>query len=266
MAGVPADVADQLYAVPPRRFVAERDAAAARARTAGDPETARAIGKLRRPTVAAWVVNLLARHRPDLVTELAELAEALRAAQRDRHGGTLRDLTAQRRKVVSALVRSAEALAREADPEAGGLPLAEVEATLSAALADPEVAAQVRAGRLQRPVSYAGFGGPAEPAGTGAAPPGGVGRPAAEPEQAREEQLARLRDQAAEAEAELRRASGARAELAAELAGIDDRLAELTARRAEVARRLGRAEEAEKAARRASDRAGRRLTHALGSG
>lgn len=266
MVEVPAQVADQLYAVPPRRFVAERDAAVARARTAGDAEIARAITRLRRPTVAAWLVNLLALRRPELLAELAVLAEALQAAQRELQGGMLRDLTAQRRSVVSALVRSAEALAREVDPDAAGgtLPLAEVESTLTAALADPQVAAQVRAGRLQRPVSYTGFGAPSgatagiSPAASQAG--GRGGRTAqAEREQARAAALAQAREAAGAAEAELQRTAGVRQELSDELAGIDDRLAELNARRAEVTGQLGEAERAERSARKAMERAGRRL-------
>jgi DNA repair exonuclease SbcCD ATPase subunit len=59
--------------------------------------------------------------------------------------------------VVSALVSSARQLAQAEEPGIK-LPLGEVEATLSAALAEPDVAAQVRTGRLIRSASYAGFG------------------------------------------------------------------------------------------------------------
>ncbi|HLV58261.1 MAG TPA: hypothetical protein VKY81_05235 [Natronosporangium sp.] len=273
MGEIPEQVARELYAVPPRRFVQRRDAAVSRARAAGDPRLARAIARLRRPTVAAWLVNLLAHRRPDLVAELTDLAGALQDAQRQLHGGTLRDLTAQRRKVVSALVRTAESLAREADPDArGALPLADVEATLGAALADPQVAAQVRAGRLERPVSYTGFGAPAagggpadRPRATAATAPGR--ERAGERERAREEELARAREEerrqarsaAAAAAAERDRASAARRALTDELADIDRALAELADRRADVAVRLGEAEAAERTARRAAERAERRL-------
>ncbi|WBC13954.1 hypothetical protein O7600_22970 [Micromonospora sp. WMMA1998] len=160
MPGPPADVVRRLYATPPDRFVAARDAAVAEARQAGDPRTAREIGRLRRPTVAAWLVNLLAIRRPELVADLTQLAEALRAAQRDLRGGTLRELSAQRRAVVGALVAEVRRLAaaEPAAPPAGKLPLGEVEATLNAALSDTEVAEQVRAGRLLRASHYAGFG------------------------------------------------------------------------------------------------------------
>ncbi len=121
MAEVPAEVIRRLYAAPPDRFVAARDAAVAQARQSGDPRTAREIAKLRRPTVAAWLVNLLAIRRPELVADLTQLAESLRAAQRDLRGGTLRELSAQRRAVVGALVAEVRRLAaaEPAAPPAG---------------------------------------------------------------------------------------------------------------------------------------------------
>ncbi|HEY0700615.1 MAG TPA: hypothetical protein VGD43_22760, partial [Micromonospora sp.] len=160
MPTVPGEVLERLYARPPDGFVAARSAAAAEVRGAGDPATARAIGELRKPTVAAWLVNLLAWRRPELVDELVELSAALRSAQRDLRGAELRQLAAERREVVAALVSTARDLAVEADPRlaTGKLPLGEVEATLIAALSDADVAEQVRSGSLTRAAHYAGFG------------------------------------------------------------------------------------------------------------
>ncbi|MEU7751052.1 hypothetical protein AB0B57_28575 [Micromonospora sp. NPDC049101] len=160
MPGPSAELVQQLYRIPPDRFVAARDAAVAEARRAGDPGTARQVARLRRPTVAAWLVNLLAIQRPELVADLVQLADALRTAQRELRGARLRELSAQRRAVVGALVAEVRRLAAaEPDaPPASRLPLAEVEATLNAAFSDVEVAEQVRAGRLLRATSYAGFG------------------------------------------------------------------------------------------------------------
>lgn len=150
----------RLYEAPPDGFVAARSAAIAAARRAGDRDAARRLGELRKPTVAAWLVNLLALRRPDLLDDLIELAGALRAAQRDLHGDQLRELSTRRRQAVSALVAEARRLAVEADPGvgAGKLPLADVETTLAAALSDVDVAGQVRSGRLVRAATYAGFG------------------------------------------------------------------------------------------------------------
>lgn len=151
-------VVRRLYEEPPESFVATRAAAVEQARRAGDRDTAKRLAALKKPTVAAWVVNLLALKRPELIGELVELATALRAAQRDLHGDQLRELSNQRRQFVSALVVAARKLAVAAGAPAARLPLAEVEATLTAALAEPEVAEQVRTGRLIRAATYAGFG------------------------------------------------------------------------------------------------------------
>jgi hypothetical protein len=151
------ELIQRLYEAHPDGFVAARTAAIDEARKAGDRATAKRLAALKKPTVAAWVVNLLALRRPDLIDELVELSGALREAQRGLQGGALRELTAQRRQVVSALVAAARGLAQEEDPR-GKLPLAEVESTLTAALAEPAIAAQVRTGRLIRAATYAGFG------------------------------------------------------------------------------------------------------------
>lgn len=154
------DLIRRMYEAAPDGFVAARTAAVAAARKAGDRDTAKRLVALRKPTVAAWLVNLLALRRPDLLDELIELAAELRSAQRELHGDQLRELSTQRRRAVSALVAEARRLAIEADGSlsAGKLPLAEVETTLSAALADADVAEQVRSGRLIRAATYAGFG------------------------------------------------------------------------------------------------------------
>jgi hypothetical protein len=153
-------VADQLYRSPPAGFVAARDKAVAAARAAGDTGRARELAALRRPTVAAWLVNLLALDRPEVLADLAGFAGELRAAQRTLRGDRLRELSGQRRAVIAALVAQARELAVAQAPELarGKLPLAEVETTLGAALAADEAATQVRSGRLVRMVAYAGFG------------------------------------------------------------------------------------------------------------
>jgi hypothetical protein len=152
-----ADAAADLYALPPEEFTAARDEAVKAARASGDKRLAAAIGKLRKPTVGAWVVNQLAHERPDLVDDLLGLAEELRAAQRNLRGDELRELTLRRRQLITQLAREAVRLANRAHGRAN-LPVAEIQATLTAALSDPDVAAVVRAGQLTKTVEYAGFG------------------------------------------------------------------------------------------------------------
>lgn len=277
VAEVPTDLADRLYALPPGRFVAERDAAAARARSAGDRAQATAITKLRRPTQAAWLVNLLALRRPDLVGELVDLAGQLRAAQRRLHGGQLRELAVRRRDVVAGLVAAAQSLVQETEPELARakLPLREVEATLVAAIADEQVAAQVRTGRLLRPVAPASAGAQELAAAPLRVVPGGgpdvraVKQEAVGPGRQREqaEQVAQAELAAAQAELDgiVARKREAKQELwktDAAVAALEAELADRRAARSGAAARLTEIEAQELAARRAVVAAQRRLATA----
>ncbi|WP_114559738.1 hypothetical protein [Desertihabitans aurantiacus] len=149
---------DRLFSLDPGEFVAARDALAAEARSSGDRTRAQRIKGLRRPTVSAWVVNLLAREEAASVGELLELGEALRAAHQTLSADELRPLAAQRTQVVEALTRRAARLAADHGHPPSEAVRAEVAGSLQAALADPEVAETVRHGRLSKPVSYSGFG------------------------------------------------------------------------------------------------------------
>jgi hypothetical protein len=256
------DVGERLYSAPPEGFVPARDEAVAAAKAAGDHDAAREIAKLRKPTVAAWLVNLLAIQRPDLMGELVELSRALRAAQRDLKGPQLRELSAQRRQAVASLVNEARKLALAADPglSRAKLPLGEVENTLTAALSDEDVAAQVRSGRLVRAAAYAGFGEVPRPqlrlvtAETGAELDPAPERPTTREEDRSgplKRELTAARAAQKKAEADLERA------VKAEQRGVDD-LADIEAELAEVERRRAAAEEElsrRKLARKAAERA-----------
>jgi hypothetical protein len=167
-----AAAAAELYGADPQEFTDRRKALAAAARDAGDADAARQIAALRKPTRAAWVVNSLARADPGAGDRLASRAASLRAAEQAKDGRTLRELSAERGSLIDALTGQALTAAGVADAPAGLRD--EVSATLTAALADPEVAAALAAGTLTRAAQWAGFGfalpGPAD----GAA---GVGTP-----------------------------------------------------------------------------------------
>ncbi|MGW0248079.1 hypothetical protein ACWDYH_15750 [Nocardia goodfellowii] len=157
------EVARDLYGLDPAEFVAARTAQVAAAKESGDKALATAIGKLRKPTVTAWTVNLLARAAPEDVNALLQLGAALRSAQRELSGDQLRALTTQRQQVVNTLAKRAGALAAERGHPVNETVLREVGQTLNAALADDEVAEQVHTGTLTTAATYEGFGpeGPA---------------------------------------------------------------------------------------------------------
>ncbi|MDA3625317.1 hypothetical protein OU415_07710 [Saccharopolyspora sp. WRP15-2] len=151
-------VARELCTADPAGFIPARDREAAAAKERGDEELAAALKKLRKPTAAAWAVNLLAVREPDALSVLLELGERLRSAQRELRGDDIRGLAGERARVLRELTDLAAALATE-----GGHPLTEptrqqVEQTLTAALSDPVAGREVQAGTLSKPLEYSGFG------------------------------------------------------------------------------------------------------------
>ena len=69
--------------------------------------------KLKKPSVAAWVVNLFVRREADQVDQLIAVGQALREAQEGMDGAELRALTRQRRQLTSAVTQQARALAKD---------------------------------------------------------------------------------------------------------------------------------------------------------
>ncbi|MCG5433976.1 hypothetical protein LV457_17025 [Mycobacterium sp. MYCO198283] len=159
------DSLDELYRAELSDFMAVRTRLAAAAKKRGDPDGARRIRSVRKPTVPAWVVNRLALDEPGAVTRLTELGDRLRQAHTARDGEAIRELSAQQRRVIAELGKAA--LRAAGQDTASAAVRDEVTATLQAAVADPEVAG--RLGRLSRPEQWSGFGFAAatdEPAAT----------------------------------------------------------------------------------------------------
>lgn len=151
-------IADKLYALRPDAFAAARDDEVAKARANGRQPLARELSRLRRPTQSAWLVNLLWRDQREAMEKLLALADDLSRAQAEASVPELHRLTDQRRKLETTLIRRARALAGRAGATVTASLEREVQETLAAALARPDVAAEVRTGRLVKPASYAGFG------------------------------------------------------------------------------------------------------------
>jgi hypothetical protein len=144
---------DELFAVAPEEFVAARDALANELRSEGDGRGAADVKKLRRPTVAAWAVNQVARRHPRDVEELLSAGDDLREAQRRAMTGKGRtdvhEPTARRRAVVDRLAKLAAELLADAG-RGSGTHADEVTDTFLAASVEPAVAELVRRGRLDR--------------------------------------------------------------------------------------------------------------------
>ena len=154
MSDLLADAAAELYEADPDGFTERRAELAAAARNAGEPAVAKQITALRKPTRSAWVVNRLVRSDPEVRSRLDALAADLRAAAGSADGGRIRELTAARARLVDELTRAALRVSELPAPPAALRE--EVTATLDAAIADPEVAANL--GTLVRAAHWSGFG------------------------------------------------------------------------------------------------------------
>ncbi len=164
-------VANELYSLPPGEFIATRNRAAKQARAAGDRQLAEQIRSLRRPSTAAWLANQLVREHREEMEPLLALGRELREVMADLGADDLRELTSQRYRLVSALVKQARGLGaaravRVTDDVANGL-----RATLEATLSDADSAEAVAAGRLTDALRVSGFGQVAAAELSGPEPP-----------------------------------------------------------------------------------------------
>jgi hypothetical protein len=272
------EVVLELYGLDASQFVSVRDARAREARDAGDRGLAGQIKALKRPSAAAWVVNVLVRQRAEEVERLLRFGESFRRAQAELAGDELRRLGRDRHQVVGALARESGALAEDRGRPVSEAVRREVESTLDAALADEGAAAAVRSGRLTRSLAHAGMGSvdlggavaapdlalpalkPAQAGRGGAATAksaGAAGRDLVAEPTPREKELAAARDAMEEAEAEvgqadhgLSSAQGAvadaerrRAEADERVQGLEDQLARARERARTAAEAVGRANE-----------------------
>ena len=164
-------VADDLYAIPPGEFTRARDERAKALRKEGKREEADAVKALRKPTVAAWALNQLARRRAKGVERLLAAGEELRAAQEELLAGgdrkAFQSAAAKERDEVAGLTGEAAELAAEAGERPTPALREKISETLHAAALDDETGEELRAGRLVRErAAIGGFGGM-----TAAAPP-----------------------------------------------------------------------------------------------
>ncbi|WP_144679746.1 hypothetical protein [Cellulosimicrobium sp. TH-20] len=274
---------DDLFALPLEQFVVARTAAAKRIKASGDAVGAERVGRLTKPTVAAWVVNQVARERPDDVAALVSLGDELRDATADRT--RLRTLDRLRRERVERVVGEVRDAGEIAGRAVSGTAVDRLAETLTAAVMDPDAGALVRAGRLSQALQHVGFGivdEGGEPADvvelrarTGAVTDGGGTadgdeEPPADAEEDAEAaaereveesaaEVDRLEAERDDADARAREAGDAVGQVEDELARVEDELARLADEREALRARLSDARNAESAAREALDAVDERL-------
>ena len=153
---------DELFAAGPEEFVARRQALVKQLKADGDREGAAEVAALRRPTVAAWAVNQVARRHPDEMRHLLDLGRELEEAHEGLLGGARPDTAVaagrRRREAVAALTDLAVILLAESGRGADAHRDA-IADTLDAASLDPQSGTVVQAGRLTKELDPpSGFG------------------------------------------------------------------------------------------------------------
>jgi hypothetical protein len=239
------DVAFELYGLAPAEFITARDAAAKLVRST-DRALADEVKALRKPSAAAWAVNLLARSRGSLLDEVLALGVSLRQAQAGLQGEELRTLNRQRRQLVAGVVGEVRTLAAAAGVRLTDAVARQVEETLTAAMVDETAAAAVHSGMLTEALSSTGMGSLAIGSVVGVIP----GRlhvvPQAPPDESEERERAmKLLEKAsallADAEARLDKAEKKRAKREARTLQLQAELDEVRRRQAELEHDLDRA-------------------------
>lgn len=245
----------ELYGVALSDFVATRTRLVGRAK-GDDPDLAARIKALRKPTVAAWLLNRVVRDEPQAIVELNALGERMRRAQSQGDVAALAEARPERRAAIDALIAAAGRCATAAGAKYGPATQDEIDATAVAALADEQSGLALASGHLLRPLSYAGFG--EVELDDAVATPLRLVPPLADDtedgddpqrtqelaaaEQARLAELEQARDELREAERELSAARLAESEARAALVTARDRVNTGEARVADVTARMSRLE------------------------
>lgn len=161
------EIATGLYAGAPGHFIPSRNA---RAKEVGDPDLASRVRALRKPSVAAWVVNVFAQERADQLDQALQLAAELREAQEDLDAAALAKLSRERRALTRRLAQTAADLGAARGERITPATLEAVEQSISAAFFDPDAAAAVSSGRLVRALEPTGSADDVREAVAGAVP------------------------------------------------------------------------------------------------
>jgi hypothetical protein len=150
---------DRLYGLGPESFVAERDALVRELRTAGERETAEQVKQLRKPTLAAWTINQLARQERRDVDLLLDAGHRLREAQErvlaGEDPGRLTEARRAERDALGALHKAARRIL--AATGRGEAALTQITATLQAAAISTEGRELLARGRLTGELEATGF-------------------------------------------------------------------------------------------------------------
>jgi hypothetical protein len=149
-------IAQHLYGVGLSEFTPNRNARAKELKDS-DVMLSKQVAALKKPSPAAWIVNILAREHGEDLEELIALGGAMRGAQEDLDRDALTRLGKQRRNAIAALLAEAKEVGADRGQKLSASVASEVEQTLQAATVDVDAAAAVLSGRLLRSLDASGF-------------------------------------------------------------------------------------------------------------
>ena len=144
-----------LYVLPLDRFTPARDLLASWLRSQDRGDEAVTVGKLRKPSVAAWALDRASRNHPELIAGLLESHRLLREADSMEAIGSASEA---RRQSVSALVEAAVGELRADGRPDSPQTRDKITSTLLAVATDPEGESQLEAGCLVRELEPSGSG------------------------------------------------------------------------------------------------------------
>jgi hypothetical protein len=281
----PARAPEDLYGLPLEEFTPARDALAKQLKASGRKDEAAEIKSLRKPSVAAWALNRVAREHSEAVDQLRGAGADLREAQEEAMSGDvgrLRDASRGVAEEVDRVAGLAADVLRAAGRPVSAAQQEKIVATLRTAAVDDEAGDALARGVLVEELESTGFSLLGPGSGTVSAPsrpstktpasatPSGDGdsiktlpgaeRPPKKPKASKEAleavEAARRELRRCDAEAEMAatraRRRAERAETAAKRAVEAQREAEQARGEAEEA--AGEAEAARRAASEAADR------------
>ncbi len=242
------EIADELYGLPLPEFTPARDA---RVKELKGTKLAVRVKALKKPSTAAWVVNLLVRRDTDQVEQVLTVGAALREAQASMSADELRALSRQRRQLTAAVTTGARRIAREEGTRVTEAVAEQVEATLTAAMVDERCGLALRSGMLTTALASTGLD-PADveaavavPEALGFAAPARDAAPPARPDlhvvpdpEAHAKAVAAATEALEEAEGALGEATAAHGETVAAVEELEARGLQLQAEIAELRSRI----------------------------
>ncbi len=229
------DEAEALFELAPENFTAERDRIAGDLKKQGDIEPAALVKALKRPSVTAYALNLVARRHPALVDDLLEADEQFRNS---RSRTEMDDAKAARQKAISVISSTAASILGDQDRTVTAQVRERLTETLLAVATDDRTRAALKAGRLLKEVEGGGFGGPVTAFDT---------LPTDDEDRMRRERIEKLRSEAEakQVEANKARADSERADHESkELAEASAAAGERAGKLANIARKAGELAEA----------------------